>query len=144
MKSGNFTNYIYNPNNKYSITSDGVSDIKEDRDGNLWIVTDGYGFCRFDKKNNRFIRYQNNPLDSNSLPIDQVSVLIEDKYGDLLIGTFGAGLIKFDKKKNTFTKIKYNPDEPDDITAAGIYSLCMKIKKGLIWIGTYSNGLIYL
>ena len=127
-------------NDVYSISSDVISSLLEDKNGNIWIGTDAAGICKYDKKSNRFIRYQANPSDPNSLSIDQISVMIEDRYGEIWIGSFGGGLTKFNTSKNLFSKINHNPDDSLGIPPVGIYSL-YEDEKGIIWIGTYGSGL---
>jgi ligand-binding sensor domain-containing protein len=107
---GTFTHYRHQPDDPYSISSNSVVAIYEDRQGTLWVGTgsvyggdskDG-GLNRMDKKTGRFTRYLHDPKDPNSLVDNKVKALFEDSKGNLWVGTSGDGLHTMDRDSGHF------------------------------------------
>lgn len=126
-----FTNFsvpkpqIEGANTIYS--ADRITGIAEDKEGNLWLGTDGYGICTFDGKS--FTSYTT----ENGLADNTISDLMMDSRGNLWIGTFWGGLSKFDGEKFiNFTK-------NEEISGVEI-SAFFEDRNGDIWIGAENNG----
>lgn len=82
-----------------------MSVIFEDRQGVLWIGTDGGGLSQLvlseaeglDRATGTFIHYQHNPEDvEHSLGDDRVTSILEDSAGMLWVGT-ANGLDQLDQ-----------------------------------------------
>lgn len=99
-----FTHYRSSKDNPFSISSDLVYSIYEDKQNTMWIGTFGGGLNKFDKKTGRFIAYKNIPDDESSLEDDRVLSISEDSKGNLWVATYGGGLNKFDPKTEKFTR----------------------------------------
>ena len=71
----------------------------EDKNGTMWLVTDGNGIFKY--KNGDFIHLTN----KNGLTDNNAADILEDKQGNIWLGTFNGGVSKFDGKSYTnFTK----------------------------------------
>ena len=104
-----------------------VFQFLEDKNGTMWLVTDGNGIFKY--KNGEFIHVtsQNGLTDNNTADI------LEDKHGNIWIGTFYGGVSKFDGKTYTnFTK---------DGIIEGIetYNFC-EDRHGNIWFSAEGHG----
>ena len=139
-----FSNFpIPNPDIKllpYQSIINWITEIIEDKQGNIWFSRDGYGACKYDGKS--FTHYtKKDGLASNS-----VQVIHEDNQGNLWFGsgvvetenpnangrTGDGGLSRFDGK--TFTRF----DKIKGLSKNETYAIT-EDKNGNIWIG--ANGL---
>lgn len=113
-------------NKKNGLTNNSITSFLKDKEGNVWMATDGQGIFRFSGA-------QFTMLDETTgLPSVQVMSIAADKFGRIFLGTYDAGLYTFENGKVTSipTPIKGKP---------AIYSL--KFRKGILWIGTAGAGL---
>lgn len=122
----------------YITTADGlpsnrVTNIIEDKAGNLWFGT-GAGISKFDGKS--FVNYS----EKDGLCSDMISYLLIDNHETLWIGTWG-GVCKFDGTKFENFPLSYpiidtriNPDTKDWITSIE------EDAKGNIWLGRDGYG----
>jgi len=96
-----WTNYLYNENNKNSLPYNKVLSIFEDSQRQIWLTTQGRGFCKFNPESETFTRYGS----KDGLPNDVIYQIVEDENGLFWITT-NAGLVRFNpqtKKSKVFT-----------------------------------------
>ena len=126
-----FTNFsipraeVRNPQSMLS--ENRVSRIMEDRKGDMWFVTDGYGICIYDGKSFRHLTKK------DGLPDNNVADLLEDTQGDIWIGTFFGGVSRYDGK----SFINYT--ENGIIEGIETYNLC-EDRNGYIWFSAENFG----
>jgi ligand-binding sensor domain-containing protein/signal transduction histidine kinase len=137
----NMTHYRHEPDKPNSLSSDYVTAVFEDKDGVLWIGTDGGGLNRFDRKTNSFSHYLHDPGNSSSLSSNTVTPnnITEDLAGNLWIGT-EKGLNKLNQERTNFTSFAHHPNDPTSIRSNYVYSLFLD-KAGTLWIGSASAGI---
>ncbi|MEO8068043.1 MAG: two-component regulator propeller domain-containing protein [Flavobacteriales bacterium] len=100
--------------------------IFQDRAGNMWFGTQGYGVYRYDGSSITRLSMK------NGLSNDCVQSILQDKTGNIWIGTRGRGLCRYDGK--TFASF---PSE----WLQNNHIMCMKEDHdGNIWIGTVGSG----
>lgn len=90
--------------------------ILQDRDGFLWIGTNGAGLFRYDGYELKAYK----PGGPNALSSPYVYALYEDRDGTLWIGTGGNGLARYDKETDTFTYYQHDPQNPQSISSDSI------------------------
>lgn len=118
-----------------------IYDVYEDKDGLIWVSTDGFGLFLFDKKTKKIKRHiENNPSDLFSLPNNQPSKIFQDKNGVFWIGSYDKGVSKLDLSKNLFGHYYYQPNNPNGLNAKIVQSVFQDSKKR-IWLGVYNGGL---
>lgn len=109
------------------MSQDRISSIAEDKNGNMWFGTDGFGICKYDGKT--FTNFTT----ADGLCDNMIYELKADSKGDLWIGTFNGGLSKYDGKKFTnYTKEAIINGEE----VSGFY----EDKKGNLWFAAENNG----
>lgn len=83
-------NYLHNENDKNSLPYDKVVSIFEDNQRQIWLTTQGRGFCKFNPASETFTRYGS----KDGLPNDVIYQIVEDENGMFWITT-NAGLVRF-------------------------------------------------
>ncbi len=117
-----------------SLSHDGVRSLFEDRDGRLWIGTDG-GLNLWQETTHSFASYRAAVGDPASLSNDQVVDIYQDASGILWIGTLGGGVSKWNPGRWSFDHY-WNDDEAASNTVFAV----SEDRAGDLWIGT-SAGL---
>ena len=115
------------------LPSDLIRALFSDKNGNIWIGTDGGGFCKVNENKGKieFKIFQSNQDKLNSLSNNTVLSIHQDDKGFLWIGTFGGGLNKFNLKTEEFTLFTEN----DGLANNVIYGVIEDSKHNL-WLST--------
>jgi ligand-binding sensor domain-containing protein len=108
--------------------------ILEDRDGVLWLGSQGGGLFRFDRDHHRFIQYRNESGNPNSLAENSVVTLYEDREENIWIGLGAQGPNLFSKKKTAFEALPLLSGTPENGRDTLVGAL-LKDKTGDVWIG---------
>ncbi|RPI29550.1 MAG: diguanylate cyclase [Acidobacteria bacterium] len=131
----------YDPNKSRGLSDNDVRCILEDRDGQLWIGTDGSGIGRLVWKDPSytdysFVAYPIAEEDPRGFNREYVSVLFEDRAGVLWVGTEDGGLVRVtDKTKATFQHYLPDPLNPASSPSNQITSIA-EDQEGNLWVGT--------
>ena len=125
----------------YQETENWVTDIIEDKEGNMWFGRSGYGACKWDGKT--FTHFTK----KDGLPSNCIQAITEDLQGDIWFGTRvgekdhpdpdkrvgESGLCRYDGKSFT-----HFPDI-EGLSKNDMYSI-YKDKRGDLWIGANGVG----
>jgi serine phosphatase RsbU (regulator of sigma subunit)/ligand-binding sensor domain-containing protein len=128
------------PDNPNSIASPFLRSIIEDRNGILWIGTNGEGFDRYDPATGQFAHFRNDPANPDSLSFNYVWKIHEDRSGILWLGTDGGGLNRFDPETGHFTHYRHDPSNPRGISHDRVLGIS-EDGNGILWIATRGGGL---
>lgn len=128
------TNYVNDPTDPNSLSSNFVTAIAENDDGTLWLGTFNGGLNHFNPETETFAAYQNDPDDPTSLPNDTILWLLRDKQDQLWLGTSG-GLARLDEQTETFTNI----GELEGLPNETVYAI-LEDDDGFLWI-SHNRGL---
>jgi ligand-binding sensor domain-containing protein len=116
-------------------TPKAVLAVLEDRQGAVWVATDGAGLYRLDKNATEPIRYRFSADDPTSLAHDSVYALLQDRAGRIWVGTNGGGLDLFDPVGNGFVHYRKDKKDAHALVDDRVWSLA-EDKAGRIWVGT--------
>ena len=114
------------------LSHDYVTALAQDRDGFLWIGTEG-GIDRFDGY--RFKVYRWDADNADSLPSNFVLTLHIDRQGRLWVGTQASGLALFDTATDHFVRFGAGPGR---LSSPEISSIADDGPDGL-WVGTWDG-----
>ena len=124
---------VQNPHNfrcfskQQGLKSGGIASLLEDKNGNLWIATDGAGASRYD--GNTFTHFTvKEGMSDNSL-----FTMLEDKAGNLWFGGLTQGVSRYDGKR--FTRFTQKDGLLDNLVRSMIEDA-----NGHLWFGS-SGGL---
>ncbi|WP_234998002.1 hybrid sensor histidine kinase/response regulator transcription factor [Parabacteroides sp. Marseille-P3160] len=126
-------NYFHDEKNANSLPQNNILSLFIDSKKNIWLTTQGAGFCLFDPQTESFTSYNS----FNGLPNDVVYQIIEDEKGRFWIST-NNGLSHFDTKTLQFTNYTVSDGLP---TQQFNYSSALKATDGTLYFGTI-NGFI--
>ena len=117
------TSRYYNKQNGF--TDNAIFDVLTDKEGNIWMASDGQGLFRFSGA--PFIAYD----ESIKLPSAQVMALVNYK-DDLYFGTYDAGLYCYSENGIREIKLPGNVKPP---------VIALASRDNDLWIGTRGKGL---
>ncbi|GAA0877345.1 two-component regulator propeller domain-containing protein [Algoriphagus jejuensis] len=117
-----------------------IFDIYQDKNGAIWIATDGDGIYIYHKNQGLVKHIVHNAADPFSLPNNQVSKILEDSNGILWFATYNGGFAKLALSKSTFGHYFFQPGNPNSLST-NIAQSVLQDKSGNIWIGTDGGGL---
>lgn len=123
------------------LSHNNVYGLMVDKNGLLWISTDGGGVTIYDIRKNK-LNYLKPGKESGMLTSGAVNTVFEDKDQRKWIGTLRGGINVLDKNKNRFKTIAANPLKKDGLISNFIISFC-EDQTGNVWIGTDGEGLSY-
>lgn len=148
--------YINDPNDKTTISDDGISSLMEDKNKTLWVGTVGGNLNMYNRSTDGFV-YQNisaylqvipqqkedfyeYPLSFSRNQSFTITSIAEDKNGNLWIGTWGKGIVVINKN---FKKIKhlFHTDDSLSVLPSNRIRKILCDTNGRIWIATFGSGL---
>ncbi len=105
-----------------------IRDIKEDKDGNIWIATHGGGLGVLQSSSGAFANFNTR---NSKLPNDKITCLLQDSHGFIWAGTFGGGIVRIDRSTNQFKLFS----EKEGLQNSNIYKI-VEDQSALIWLST--------
>lgn len=115
-----------------------ILDIEE-RDGQLWLATDGGGISVYDMSTGAFQNIRYVVGDANSFPFSSVYCLYKDDSDNMWAGTVRGGMIGI-KEVHMFSYWDVPPGNDNGLSDRSVQCL-YEDENGYIWIGTDGGGL---
>ncbi len=140
---GNHYHYGHNPYNSNSLSTDVITSLNEDSEGNILIGTYSGGLHSFNPEKNTFIRFNDNPSPQRRPGSINIWQIVPDSKNRIWLGLLGAAVDLYDQKKEIFTNFGPNSALPDKINFENVMSI-MEDSDGDIWFGTEGDGIYIL
>ena len=131
-------NYQVDDFDRNSISSNLLSNIFQDRQGNLWI-TSKLGDLNYVIPDNPFHNWYKDPSSKYELNSNLINSVIEDSRNRIWVGYEEGGIDILDAK-NIHPKIHIKGDKSSGLGDGPVMDI-YESKNGIIWIGKYLNGL---
>jgi signal transduction histidine kinase/ligand-binding sensor domain-containing protein/CheY-like chemotaxis protein/AraC-like DNA-binding protein len=129
----------YSIENK-KLGSNTLMSIKEDKEGHIWICTDGGGLFEYSSASNSFRNFQHDPEDPSSLGSNAVYCLYESEPGLIWVGTYAAGLSILKKDKRKFLTIDARGPRGKRLLQKSVLAM-EQADNGNVWMATDGGGL---
>ncbi len=131
-KNNSMSLYKNDPQNKFSLISNGIIDLFVDKNNQLWIGTGDNGLCYYDKITDSFHKIDG--LSSNF-----IHCVSQDEYGRLWIGTeWGLNIYSLDNKTNSI--YLHDLTDKNSINDNAIHSIYRDDNNNMI-VGTFFGGI---
>jgi ligand-binding sensor domain-containing protein/DNA-binding CsgD family transcriptional regulator len=131
--------FTHNEQDKWSISSNAIHTIYEDKQQNIWIGAFSGGISFANMKQNNPFKLVKSEISKNSLSCSNVTDIATDKTGNLWIATDGGGLNFFNTQNQKFSTI--NPVSTTGLNYKN--PLCLLLdNESNIWCGYYRGGYI--
>ncbi len=124
------------------LSFDLLLDLLEDRNGYVWIATDGGGLNRYDPETGKIAKYSHDPDNPRSLSSNSILSLEEDRRGRLWVGTWAGGLNRFDPETGATVRYQHDPAAAPNRTLANnnIFQI-VEDEAGWLWLSVWNFGL---
>lgn len=133
-----FIIYRNDRRNDRSISDNFITDMVEDRDGNIWVATWGGGLNEFIREKEQFVHYKLQPENPGGISSNFISSIVMDQRGNIWLGTLDKGVDYFDRKQNRF--IHY-PRRNDPSAIQGEVKDLLMDSDHQLWVATLHGGL---
>ena len=128
---------------KDNLSSDDLSDICTDDNGNIWVAS-ANGLNLLISKSDTFISFKNKKNSNSTIADNNIESLYIDGENRMWVGTHGGlSLLKFNEKnpeKSHFINYKHDINKENSIGEGAIMAL-IEDKNGYLWIGIENGGL---
>ncbi|WP_195669543.1 hybrid sensor histidine kinase/response regulator transcription factor [Bacteroides intestinalis] len=113
-----------------------ISDILEDKDGNIWFATYNLGVARYNPDTKEIKRFRHDVKNPNSLCYDRITCIFEDSKHCLWFASEDGGFCRYNETDDTFTRITTKQGLPSNV----VYKI-LEDDNHRFWLST-GNGLV--
>lgn len=140
---GDFQHFQNEANNRNTISSNVITALAEDPEGNLLIGTYSGGLDILDKKTGKFSYFLQKPKAGEKINSTSVWNICKDSRGKVWLGLLADGLALFDPEKLTFENRGPSSSSPQKVNFPNVMTI-MEDSDGDIWYGTEGKGIFIL
>lgn len=115
-----------------------ITVLLRDREGALWIGTDGNGLARYAPKTGKLDVHKADPDSPDRLADNSITTVYQDRHGRLWVGTQKALHLLVDPAAGRFER--FPPGQGASMELPGAPKDIYEDAAGVIWIGTFAGG----
>ena len=136
MRTEQFTNYVHNPEDNNSLSSNFIYTLFLDRSGMMWAGTTLKGVNKFNPGAVNFKHLKNIPDNLSSLAPGFVWGIYEDSEGSLWVATVEDPfyLTQFDANSDKITRYYHDPNNPNTLLNRR-FNVFAEDNQGGFWVG---------
>ncbi|SHN08437.1 Signal transduction histidine kinase [Cyclobacterium lianum] len=133
---------IHQPDQVQTLSHNAIYALFKDKDGIVWVGTHKRGIDMYHPHFSRFGLVKRTMATANPAAKNDVNAFEEWTAGRIVVGSNGGGLWIYDQEtgncRDFLKESRYTGDlPPADLVVVDLY----KDSSGILWIGTYQNGL---
>lgn len=132
-QSGEIQEFLADPKDPKSLSSNFILSLLIDKTGVLWIGTDIAGLNVYDKSVTKFSLVTTGPEEQNMIK-GPIRGFYLDENQILWVGSLGGGLIAYDRKNEKYEIFNYKENDPSSISTNFVQ--CIYDDGNYLWIGT--------
>lgn len=121
------------------LPSDRVWSVAQDKQGNLWIGTDGGGIAYFRLSDKSITLFQHHGFDQSTISNNHVHTLFIDRENNLWLGHFHGG-ISYANTNNVFQSLRCIPGYSNTLSNKMVTAI-IRDRRNYLWIGTDGGGI---
>ena len=129
-----FRHYRHEPGLNGSLSSNKITCLEEDLEGNIWIGTLEGGVNKMDTADQEFTVLRYDPNNLSTVSSNDISAIRCDRSGAIWVGTVSHGLNRIDPGRENIERYRHDPDDPFGPGADEISSLFVD-SSGCLWVG---------
>jgi diguanylate cyclase (GGDEF)-like protein len=111
-----------------------VTDIDEDRAGDMWISTRTSGLLRWDREQRQFQSYRHRAEDSHSLNSDAINTTMRDRSGTMWVGSLTDGVSRANLGNHGFERFVPRDIDPDFVKSSNFVRSVGAAADNRIWL----------
>jgi ligand-binding sensor domain-containing protein/serine phosphatase RsbU (regulator of sigma subunit) len=134
------TVFKHSPVDSNSLSNNFIYSLAEDKNGMLWIGSNGGGMDAFDLRTGKFRHFDTKLDQPSSISNNNVRSILIDRDGNTIWAGTDEGLNALDVHTGKFTRYLNDHKNPASISHNSAWCLHQD-KQGRIWTGTYGGGL---
>jgi signal transduction histidine kinase len=116
--------------------------VLEDRDGNLWIGTNGSGLDRLDAATGRWSHYQHSAQNTHSLGSNAILALLEAADGTIWVGGWGAGFGRLDPRTGQVRSYRHDPKDSSSLANDNVWQI-LELRDGALLVTTQGGAFTF-
>ncbi|HEY3404137.1 MAG TPA: two-component regulator propeller domain-containing protein [Ohtaekwangia sp.] len=135
-RSQQVSTYYHQPSNPYSLSSNTIYAVYEDRSGIVWISANGLD--KYDPHKNLFQLYRKTPDTKHSMEENHIYTFCEDDERNIWIGSEDGPISVFNPQSKTFRSVTISDTRGN--VATNIQRIIFDGR--FFWIATFNSGLV--
>jgi diguanylate cyclase (GGDEF)-like protein len=119
-----------------------VRDVKQDKEGLLWLATDN-GLLKIDEQKNTAVWYRHDENNPHSLGDNRLWKIMLDKEQNLWISSDHGGVAVYIRSADRFDRYEHDPYNADSVNSNQVRQIYQD-RLGDYWVGLFPVGVDYI